>query len=290
MIIVMIIVGVLGSFGAEALFNAYESYLFSSAQSRLQSDSETAAYQISNRLEYRIKDSVIAREAGGAFRPLANANGSETILEWVGVDREGWQGTDSNSTQPNWSGFIDLDHNLSGINTLVTPGTNTALINSSIAALSTQSTTVNDAALFFIGGGVDVLNGFGWNGALANQNGSLHPVITTAAVNQFAPGVGNFNNIDVYEHYLLSWSAYAVVHVPRVENGVNSGSLFLYYDYQPWQGETYLNGSVSLLMDNVDTFAFRSVGDIIKIQVCVTDNNLLEGTGGYSICKEQTVF
>ncbi|WP_345981080.1 type II secretion system protein [Sulfurimonas sp. HSL3-2] len=67
------------------------------------------------------------------------------------------------------------------------------------------------------------------------------------------------------------------------------GTLTLYYDYQPWKGETYQNGKSQIIMEDVDTFRFRSVGDLIKVQLCVTDSNI-STSGGYSICKEKTVF
>lgn len=67
------------------------------------------------------------------------------------------------------------------------------------------------------------------------------------------------------------------------------GTLTLYYDYQPWKGETYINGKSAVIMEDVDTFRFRSVGDLIKVQLCVTDSNISR-EGGYSICKEKTVF
>lgn len=68
-----------------------------------------------------------------------------------------------------------------------------------------------------------------------------------------------------------------------------NGTLTLYYDYQPWKGETYANGKSSIIMQDVDTFRFRAVGDLIKVQLCVTDSNISRD-GGYSICKEKTVF
>lgn len=76
--------------------------------------------------------------------------------------------------------------------------------------------------------------------------------------------------------------------VGGMENS-RQGTLTLYYDYQPWKGETYQNGKSQIIMEDVDTFRFRSVGDLIKVQLCVTNSNI-SSEGGYSICKEKTVF
>ena len=76
--------------------------------------------------------------------------------------------------------------------------------------------------------------------------------------------------------------------VGGMENS-RQGTLTLYYDYQPWKGESYLNAKHQVIMEDVDTFRFRSVGDLIKVQLCVTNSNISDD-GGYSICKEKTLF
>ena len=73
-----------------------------------------------------------------------------------------------------------------------------------------------------------------------------------------------------------------------MENSGN-GTLTLWYNYQPWLGDKYTDGNHSVIMEDVDTFRFRAVGDLIKVQLCVRDSNISRD-GGYSICKEKTVF
>lgn len=75
----------------------------------------------------------------------------------------------------------------------------------------------------------------------------------------------------------------------NVTQGSGGGQLWLYYNFQPWNGQTYTDGNSSILMNNVATFRYMSVGSLIKIQLCVSDANISHG-GGYSICKEQTIF
>ena len=97
--------------------------------------------------------------------------------------------------------------------------------------------------------------------------------------------------IKIFEYYKLAWSAYAVV--------LKNGNLTLHYNYQPWNGDTYLkkyggvtDTNTTLLMQNVDTFRFMAIGSIVKIQVCVFSDLLKNSKEdmGYSICKEKTIY
>ena len=266
LIFVIVIFGILAGFGTELLTRIYENYIYSNTFNRLQNRSESAVKQIANRLQYRIKDSTIARVASvGTAVGIGNTVGGEDVIEWIGVDIDGWRGTAS--TAPNWSGFIDLE--ASTATSLNSPGT-----------LTDADTNMS---IFFIGSNVDLNNNnFGWNGtAPTGQTGDIHPIkaITTAGV--IEPKTGDdFTGVDVYEFYQLAKTAYAV--------RLDGTDLRFYYGYQPWNGGTYGAASNSLIMEDVSSFKFTSIGDILVIQVCVSDGNL---TGlDFSICKEKVVF
>ncbi len=288
LIFVIIIMGIIGKFGVAFLASAYKSFIFSQVNNTLQSRSETAVETIGARLQYRIKDSVIARTSKTAAPvAIANATGSNyKVLEWVGIAQESRRGVSSGATPylPDWSGIIDLD--AGNKNLLVSPQTNTANIDTMISDLNNTDTTINDAAIYFIGANTNVQSGYGWNGALTNQQGAMHPIQSVAGQNNaFKSSIGgvDFSGIDIYEYYLLAWTAYAIVY----ESGTNSkGVLRLYYDYQPWNGEKMTDGKNSILMENVSSFQFMSIGSIMKIQVC-TKSDLVEE---YSLCKEKTIF
>ncbi len=269
LIFVIVIFGILSKFGADILYKIYENYVYSNTFNRLENQSEAAVKQIANRLQYRIKDSTIARNnLTAGIEPIGSNTGDETVLEWIGIDIDGWKGT--TSTAPQWSGFVDLmDSNAS---TLSSPGT---LI------------TDTDLGIFFIGSNVDLnSSAFGWDGTdlsgLATQAGiAMHPVDFTTTSITSANG-GDFTNVDVYEYYQLSRSAFAV--------GLVGTDLNFYYDYKPWLGETAAaNATQVLIMENVTSFKFTSMGDIMIVQVCVGDDNVT-GVGEYSICKEKVVF
>ena len=288
LIFVIIIMGIIGKFGVSFLAQAYKSFIFSQVNSNLQSKSESAVEIIAARLQNRIKDSVIARTAKNAAPvAIADAGGKNyTVLEWVGIAQESRRGTSMGATPylPDWSGIIDLD--AGNKNMIVSPQTDTSKINTMIADLNASgSTTIDDAAIYFVGANSNVQTGYGWNGQLNDQQGAMHPIKRVAGrVDAFTSSNGvDFSGIDVYEYYLLSWSAYAIVYEPGT-NG--KGTLRLYYDYQPWNGEKMTDGKDAILMEDVSTFQFMAIGSIMKIQVC-TKSDLVEE---YSLCKEKTIF
>lgn len=210
LIFVIVIIGILAKFGVEFLIQAYNGYIFSSVQNKLQTQTEVALEQIANRLQYRIKPSIIVRDNNNSnfatnFRSLANANnlGAETIIEWVGYDIDGVRGI----TTPTWSGFIDLKSSTAtSLNSLET---NTSAITSMIQALSGNvALSIADSALFFIGGNSDI-NKFGWAGTnITDQNSSIHPITSGAGSTFTTP---TFSGQDAYEYYQLAWTAYALV-------------------------------------------------------------------------------
>ncbi|OIP54345.1 MAG: protein containing prepilin-type N- cleavage/methylation domain protein [Helicobacteraceae bacterium CG2_30_36_10] len=293
LIFVIVIMGIIGKFGTEFLAQAYKSFIFSSINNKLQADSEMAVTTVASRLQYRIKDSVIGKKSSdNSFLAIGSATGSDfNILEWVGSDIEGFRG----DSLPLWSGIIDLDD--SNATLLDSPETNTTALNAQIGILSHASGTgINNAALYFVGSDSDI-NNYGWDfadTAFTDQSKVMHPIKTGATPNLLIPkdastgADNNFTGIDVFEYYQLAWTAYAVGISDYNATGNNTGTLMLYYDYQPWEGEEYnnINAKSEILMENVSTFQFKSVGSLLKIQVCV-NSDVVED---YSLCKEKTIF
>lgn len=284
LIFVIVVMGIIGKFGTEFLAQAYKSFIFSNVNNSLLSKSASAVEFIGSRLQYRIKDSVIARAGlAGAVTGIGSAaGGGFTVLEWVSMDIDGYRG----AVTPNWSGIADLDPG-QALGLIVSPATQTDTTSALISTLSYGTKGVNDAALYFIGSNSDVRTDYGWSGALADQSGAMHPINSTANITQFAPAVGTFTGVDIYEYYKLAWTAYAIEH-----NANND--LILHYDYQPWNGDSIANGDskTAIIMEDVSTFQFTAVGSIIKIQVC-TQSDIVDGdndAGGYSLCKEKTIF
>jgi len=287
LIFVIVIMGIIGKFGVEYLAQAYKSFLYTKVSHTLQSKSEIAVEEIAARLQYRIKDSVIARKESKAFVPIASSNvdDSYTILEWVGSDSDGFRG----DTEPFWSGIIDL--NQSSATLLKSPKTDTDKVDSLIQALGGTS-FADDVAIYFIGSNSDVYTDYGWdeNITINTQSAAMHPIRKGSTVDTFVPingdtGADNtFAGTDVFEYYKLAWTAYAVRYDATTSN------LLLYYAYQPWKGESYTDGKSTILMENVSTFKFMAIGSIIKIQVCTKSDILQKDGGDYSLCKEKTIL
>ena len=292
LVFVIVIMGILGKFGVEFLAKAYNSFIFTKINNELQANSASAVEFIASRLQYRIKDSVIARRTlvGSAPEGLSAVDSTQdyVVLEWVGYDNDGYRGQVFNVAAgeylPTWSGIIDLD--ASNANRLISPATNTVDINTTVGNLSNSTSSINDIALYCIGSINDIATDYGWDGNITKvnaQQGAMHPVTSNGVANQFVSSTGtNFTGVTIKEYYKIAWTAYALVN--------DGGTLRLIWNYQPWKGENYnslgINRQSSIIMENVDTFRFKKVGDVMKIQVCVKTS--LQET--YSLCKEKTIF
>ena len=285
LIFVIVVIGILSKFGVEFLAQAYRNFIFSNINNRLQAQSEAAVEFIAKRLEHRLKGSEVAREGlAGAATSIKNDTVSGhtwTILEWIGEDVDGLRGTQT----PYWSGILDLDDPSTTNTNLVSPGTNSNSLATNITNLG--GTGLADAAISFVRGTQDI-TGYGWDGTglVANNAGrSIHPI--GANGNALT---GYFVGAEVYEFYKLSWTAYGILHD-------ENDNLWLYYNYQPWNGDIITTHNTrELIMENVSSFQFRPVDDLLKIQVCVHSDGIIDGdatttvSGEYAICKEKTVF
>ena len=296
MLFVIVIMGMLAKFGSEIFRNVYQNYTSSTANNKMQIDTELVLQQIANRLQFRLKDSVIATRVNGNFTGLSSITDSNyTAFEWIGYDIDGFLGNNRAGVEtynkPTWTGFIDVDaiNNplLADTNTLFSPSSDTGEINIVINALSPAGVGIADSAIFFVGENANVQTDYGWNtGAqLVTQNNiAAHRIQAGGTVQQFDDITGaDFNGTDIYEQYRLSWTAYAL-------EVTNDGNLTLHYDYRPWDGENYddANTSTALLMENVSTAKLQMLGDMINIQICVDENNITRNE--YSVCKEKTIF
>lgn len=293
LIFVIVVMGIIGKFGTEFLAQAYKSFIYTSINHTLQSNSATTVEFIAARLQHRIKDSVIARlDPADPAEAVAQVSGDNyNVLEWISTDIDGLRGnSDVANNPPNWSGIIDLD--LSSKTNLKSPGTDTGKIDTLVKSLSYNDSTIADVALYFIGSNSDVLTSFGWSGALA-QSGSIHPVTTHSTITDtFISSNGtDFTDIDIYEYYKLVWTANAIV-MEDYNATTKMGNLVFKYDYQPWNDQTIADAKSATIMEGVSTFQFKAVGSIMKIQVC-TKSEIIDGGNdgeGYSLCKEKTIF
>lgn len=291
LVFVIVVMGILAKFGAEFLAQAYNGFIFSKINNELQVKGESAVEQIAARLQYRIKASVIGRNpSNNDFKSptdiVTTDRDKYSILEWVGVANDSFRGR----TKPLWSGIIDIKPSLAvaGAKTLISPETNTTAVNNIIQGLSPSgSNTINDAAIYFVGSNSNVKNGFGWDGV---NHEAIYPIGADSTHIDWLVADNNFSGVDVYEYYQLSWTAYAVGMDDWNATGNNTGTLKLWYDYRPWDGDKYTDGNSSIIAEHVSTFQYSEVGSILKIQVCVKSTFESMSEGNYSLCKEKTVY
>lgn len=304
LIFVLVIMGIIAKYGVEFLAQAYRNYIYQQLTNKLQDTSSAALELIAGKLQYRIKDSVIVRDPGNAnwasnFKALEGENNATgyDVLEWIGYDIESFRG--NANAQPLWSGIIDKEYaHATPIPTdIYTPGTDTSAVNTNIQVLSAGGSDINDSAIYIMSSDSDVYTDYGWDGvAINDQNHTMHPInASTVGINRFvsanAQNFAALNSALSDARYKLCWSAYAVEFDP------NTRKLWLYYDYQPWQGEKYTQGKKVLIMNHVSTFRKRQSFDVIKIQVCTVnefdDQNASTTRAeqeNISICKEKTIY
>lgn len=295
LVMVMVIMGIVASIGTDIVASLYENYMKTRTIERLQSQTELVLDQIANRLQYRIKDSVIARKDDGNlgnYRPLPSANADDTILEWIGKDNEGVLGEYNGTVVvPGWSGFIDLDSN--DTNRTIAPprvktrGSRLDYADNTIIALSDNNVSLTAGAakhpaLIFKGKDTYDIRDYG----LGNDGHNAYTYRVQRNGTDVLEFIGNIPT-DIYEQYDLAWSAYAIV--PQ-GNDVNDFNLTMHYNYQPWENEDYTWVTGVLLVEHVSTFKFTQVGDTIRIKLCIRDANRSGSDLDFAFCKEKVVY
>jgi len=263
LILVIVILGIVASIGAEIIAKVYEGYLIQRAQHRASIKTELAATQIANRLAYAIPGTVVRKSSLLAGGTDINDPGNEndTILQWVGADADSFKAITSTTNKlPGWSGFCDVD--ASSIATISTPGSNLALTNTIRANLGL---TAANPQIYFPS-----------RDGLMSYTATLQPTTATIDLaNYIAPPVGT--PAKIVEHYKLATSSYALM---------ADGNLWLYYNFSPIR-DAAPGGTRRLLLRNVSTFEFRGDGRTIRFKICVRENI---GDANITLCKEKAVF
>ena len=295
----IVILGIVASISSSIIVQVYSAYIQQRTVHNASLKTELAISQIANRLLYRIDRSVVAhRPATNQFLPLRAVPLAQrnifTALEWIGYDNDSF----STSNQPGWSGYCNI--NLSNFNTLNTPGTFLH------GAGGTARNTL--AAYYGAQRGAIVFSGqpdyrIDANGIYTANcmfdtagNGCIFPVDITADGMAAFTGTGNrTNGRMVYtEFYKYALSAFAVVPVnphPIVPGSrLTVWDLQLFYGYQPWENETYMQGESSLLLRNVSVFRFIKETNNVRIKLCVAEQAGIGANDHYSICKEKAVI
>jgi len=268
LIFVIAILGIVSSIGAEVLIKSTEAYLLQRTKQASSEKAELAVEQIANRLSYRMDISLRGKKLDGTSIPLSDidpllADKEEYIgLEWIGYDNDSF----ASSAVPGWSGFVDLDPSVTNYNSITSTGSN---LNFAKKVMSEKTGSNNNAAIIFTdtpnyknSGGTDYSY---TTNCLYQSNGCIFPVNLSGDKLTFTGGDRTSGEMIYSEYYQLASSAYTLM--PE-ENG-DSFDLFLYYNYQPWLGENYKNGTKVLIANNITVFRFTQQNKTIRIKTCI---------------------
>lgn len=266
LILVIIILGIVSSIGAEIIANVYNGYILQRAQHRASIKTELAAIQIANRLAYAIPNTVVRKSSlTDDGQDITEApEDDHNILQWVGSDADSFKAITSNTDLlPGWSGFCDV--NVSSTTSISTPGSNLSLVNSIRTNLGLTSTP----QIYFP---VE-------SGLRSYQAALSAPTNTINLSNYIAPPIiGGVAKIA--EHYKLATSSYAL-------EARTNGDLVLHYNFAP-QRDVNINGSAQILLRNVSTFEFRGDGRTLRFKICADEE--IGADFNITICKEKAVF
>ena len=315
-IFVLVILGIIASIGSSIIIQVYESYITQNAVYKVSTKTELVANQIVNRLTYAIPSSTISKVTdnngiwnGGIvedtdwiqLKNIMFGHNEFRSIEWIGFDNDSF----SSSVTPGWSGVAN--YNTSTRNILNTPASNLTLTRDTIFNLSNSqvdlnTNSLNSAAIIFKEKDDFFTDISEYSpacmGLIDNNASCIFPVRRTNDTQlQFLGTTANTPKI-ITERYKLAWSAYAIV--PEDPDGDDLWDLYLYSNYQPWNGETYNNKAYNvegfspegisrkLLMRNVSVFKFTKNGSIIQFKLCASEN--IGESFPVSTCKEKVVL
>jgi len=244
---------------------------------------QAAIDQLAYMLKARVVNSTV-RYDGTDIEPILNSNdGNFTTLMWIGEDVDlKYSGA--------YSGFIDLD----------------ASTQNNLIAMNFNLSNATEYAIIFSGfddRGDGNYTSYGWHDS---SNEKVYPITGLSQVDN--DNNDNIVNITIdgspsthYEKYYLVKSGYALTRGEDLNKTIFEdncelsteflsdfdNTLFLFYDFKPWEGETFCAdsgvgaqaGKVTVLLDEVTAFEaqYDGISMILKVQV-EKDNTLLSKT------------
>ncbi len=307
LVMVIVILGIVSSIGSSAIANVYENYILQRATHNSSLKTELAAQQIANLLSYRVPGTTIARDPGNladsslVIIDTGAADTAHSLLEWIAADSDGFAAT----TPPPWNGFCDVA--ASSQTNIVTPGSQLTKADTIISNLSNAKVALsgaNNAAIFFRDrfysidpAGTELpysavtFNGdIGCMGMVTADTSCISSVTQTNDTTLAFSGASAATTDKVIaEHYKLSWTAYAIRPVEKA-NGLFD--LVLYYNYQPWNGNSLSDGwaniSHSTILTDVSVFKFAESGNTFRFKICAQVN--IGEKDNITTCKEKAII
>ena len=301
LVVVIVVLGIIAMMSFNAIMNIYSNYFQTRTVNELETQTEIALEQISKRLEYRIKPSVIARKTDGAFLALndsgVNLDAKYEILEFIPYAYEIFNDVPSGNKAGRYSGYADLAKS-SPATGLISPGSNfTTGVVETIKDLTCRGETRDATCVDFTkkDGGVvaifsdvyyNVQDSFGYKGDITKLDIAKVGVKSTDGNTLEISG---FDGKQISEQYHLAYTANAIVPEQSADPKDAANGVFdlnLYYDYRPWMGEKYKpNGEKATLAKNVTRFVFTEKNGVIVLKLCMRAKN-----SEITICKSKAVY
>jgi prepilin-type N-terminal cleavage/methylation domain-containing protein len=298
-IFVLVILGIVASISSQIIVQVYESYITQKAVYNVSTKTELIATQIVNRLTYAIPGTTIAKDTNIVgtventhwirLENIPSFDNNFTTIEWIGYDNDSF----SAGATPYWSGVANYE--TATRNGLITPASTLSDADTIIQNLSNNQVDFNTAgrdrpAILFYQKANEYRENIEYSPACmgmidAANTACIFRVQRNGDTNLIFPdGLPKI----VSERYKLAWSAYALV--PEDLDGDGLFNLFLYHNYQPWEGELYtsVRNTRKLLMSNVSVFKFTENGGVIQLKLCASEN--IGQDFNISTCKEKAII
>jgi prepilin-type N-terminal cleavage/methylation domain-containing protein len=308
LIFVLVILGIVASLSSQIIIQVYENYIMQRAVYNVSTKTELVSNQIVNRLTYRIPNTTISKnhdtffakkddsswkaEEGRDWLNLSEVPTGEeyTTIEWIGYDNDGF----ATAQQPYWSGIADYENNAS-VSNMDTPGSNLNKAATLINTLSNGEVDLNNrpAAVLFAENnnyytGSNTYTPVCMGLIQQDSNSSTNCIFPVTRSSDTRFTFPESKPKIITERYKLAWSAYTIA--PHDPDGDGLHDLMLYYNYQPWNGESYLDNTTSrsTLMHNVTVFKFSESGGVIRFKLCASEN--IGQDFNVTTCKEKVVI
>jgi len=300
-IFILVILGIVSSISSQIIVQVYENYISQKALYTVTKKTELAVMQIANRLTYRIQGTTISKDLNnpGIVRGVnwirldeipANDN-NYTTIEWIGYDYSSFTADNNKSL---WSGVSDYER--ASRDSIDTVGSTLSRVDTIIQRVSggevgLTGVGVNRPAVIFSQKDKKYINAVGGEyspecmGMIDNND---RDCIFRVSRN----GDSNLTFLNnkakiATERYKLAWSAYALVPI-RKPNGLLD--IFLYHNYQPWEGEQYTSvaNNRKVLATNVSVFKFTENGGNIQFKLCIRER--ISAENNITSCKDKAII
>jgi len=269
----------------------YKRNLLISNSLKLQFDTGHTINKLANILYYRVPLTTIGyNPKTGDFKYLGNIvdnDGNYTVFEWLSQSFDIENGL-------NFSGFADLYASKKPV--LKALDFNASDINETLQnKFNTTDDFKNLVGIIFAGsfdrGGEGALSdyndSFGWHGNEAKYIYKINNYTQDGNDTNLSLKDSNGSDIDnarIYEKFYLVDSAYAVARGVdintsadcitnlNIPNNEINNTLFLFYNYRPWKGETFCadtsgntTGNVEILSKNIAGFNMKSINSHLEM-------------------------